>query len=312
MTPRPFRFGLQVIAADSAAGWRETSRRAESAGFDVILMPDHFKRWAPLPALAAAAAVTERLRLGTLVCCNDFRHPLMLAREAATVDVISDGRFELGIGAGYARYDYEATGIPFDPPGVRVERLAEAVRLIKSAWSGESVNLNGAHYTVADYTGEPSPLQGPGPPILIGGASRKLLGIAAREADIVGLIARPRAEGAAIESNDLSLAAVERKLDWVRAAAGERFASLELSCNVHVVEITDDATGATARLADRLGCDERDLAASPHVWIGTVSNICDQVREVREKLGISYYTFYRGNDKQLKSFEAIVPHLAGT
>lgn len=310
--PRPFRFGIQLALARSAAEWRAAAARAESAGYDVLLMPDHFgSQLSPLPALAAAAAATTTLRVGTLVACNDFRHPLVLAKEAATLDLLSDGRFELGIGAGWDASDYTETGIRFDDPGVRVARLKEAIELVRRAWTGDAFSFEGAHYAARDYRGGPPPVQQPGPPLLIGSGAPKLLAFAARTADIVQFAPRPLRDGSDLIWSNIAAEEVARKVEWVRAAAPERVDSLEISCNVIEVEVTDDVEGAVARLAGRIDCEPEGLRDSPHVWIGTVDAIVDRLRGWRERLGISYYTIL-GDLELLEAGAPIVAALAGT
>ena len=274
-------------------------------------MSDHFGRQlSPFPALAAAAAATSTLRLGTLVACNDFRHPLMLAKEAATLDVLSDGRFELGIGAGWSADDYDKTGIRQDSPGIRVERLQEAVTLIKNAWSGEPFSFSGIHYTVTDYTGAPRPLQQPTPPLLIGSGAPKLLAVAAREADIIGFAPRPRGDGSSPSWYDISPDSLDRKLQWVREAARQRTAPLELSCLVSAVEITRDTGAAVERLARRFGIAADAVLNSPHIWVGSVDAICAQLLLRREQFGISYQTIV-GDYETLAAAAPVVERLAG-
>jgi probable F420-dependent oxidoreductase len=185
---RPFRFGVNVRTAVSGVEWADKARRVEVLGYAVLLVPDHLAELlAPFPALAAAAAATTRLRIGTAVLNNDFRHPVLLAREAATVDVLSDGRLELGIGAGHMQSEYEEAGLGFDPGATRVERLAEAVAMVKRLLEGETVTFAGGHYRVTGHTIHPRPVQRPRPPIFIGGSAPRLLRVAARAADVVGL-----------------------------------------------------------------------------------------------------------------------------
>ena len=311
-TSRPFRFGIQLGLADSGTEWRAAATRAEAAGYDILLIPDHFgQQLSPFPALAAAAEATTTIRVGTLVACNDFRHPLMLAKEAATVDLLSDGRFELGIGAGWAIDDYAETGIPFDGPGVRVARLQESIELVRRAWTGEAFSFDGAHYTAREYCGGPLPVQRPGPPLLIGSGAPKLLAYAARTADIVQFAPRPVRDGSGLIWGNIAADEVARKVEWVRAAAPERLDSLEISCNVVDVEITDDAEGGVARLAGQLGCEPEALRDSPHVWIGAVDAIVDRLRGWRERLGISYYAIL-GDLELLEAGAPIVAALAGT
>src|SRR5260370_27161029 len=183
-----FRFGVQVSQVESAPQWRDKARKLEDLGFSTLFMPDHFgQELAPLPAIAMAAAHTTTLRVGSLVFDNDYKHPAILAKEAATIDLLCDGRLELGIGAGWMRTDYDQLGLPYDSPPVRVDRFEEALHVIKQGFTGEQFTYRGAHYRITDYASWPKPVQQPGPPLLIGGGRQRVLSIAAREADIVGI-----------------------------------------------------------------------------------------------------------------------------
>lgn len=187
-----FRFGAAVSEAESAEKWDELARRVEDWGYSTLLLADHIiNPWAPLPALVAAAAATTTLRVGTMVIDNDFRHPAMLAKELATIDFLTEGRLEVGVGAGWLKQEYEAAGIPFDPAAVRIARLAEAVTVIKALWRGEPVDFSGDHYSITDLTMTPSPVQTPHPPLMIGGGGHHVLRLAARE----GIDHQPRTPG---------------------------------------------------------------------------------------------------------------------
>lgn len=285
--PRPFRFGVQVGSTGSAEEWREAARRAEALGYDILLAPDHIGgRFAYAPALMAAAAVTTTLRIGPLVLDNDFRHPALTASEAATLDVLSEGRYELGIGAGWMLEDYERTGIPFDPPGVRVSRFQESVRIIKGLFGDEPVTFSGEHYTVTDLEGFPKPAQQPHPPLLLGAGGKRMLSFAAREADIVSLIPL------ALPQGGLSLAvdaqSVADQVDHLRAAAGERFNEIELNILNQVLEVTDTPRPSVEALSERWGLSPEDIEESPHVMIGSVESIIESLLERRERFGISY------------------------
>ncbi|HEX3090716.1 MAG TPA: TIGR03621 family F420-dependent LLM class oxidoreductase, partial [Ilumatobacteraceae bacterium] len=239
---RPFRFGVQASTAADADAWVALARSVESLGYSTLTMPDHFgDQLAPVPALMAAAAATETLRVGALVWDNDYKHPIVLAKELATIDVLSRGRLEIGIGAGWLASDYEQSGIAFDSNKVRVDRFEEGLAVIKGAISSEAFSFTGDHYTVTDYTGAPRPVQTPCPPILVGGGGKRVLSIAAREADIVG-INGTLAAGAigpdAIAS--MTAAAIDTKVDIVKAAAGARFYEIEMNIRAFMVRVTDD------------------------------------------------------------------------
>jgi probable F420-dependent oxidoreductase len=273
----------------------EQARAAEAAGYDVLAITDHLgaDQLAAVPALAVVAAATERLRIATLVLNNDLRHPAVLAQELATLDVLSGGRLEIGLGAGWNRSEYAAAGISFAPGAVRVERLAETVRILKGLAGEGPFTMRGRHYAVDGLDGLPKPVQRPHPPLLIGGGSRRLLELAAGEADIVGLL--PRADS--LERRDFSdwlPAATERKVDWVRRAAGDRFERLELnSCNpLWPVQVTDRAlavaTEMAAQIESRMGMrvSARDLLDSPYVFIGSVDHLAGKLCELRDRFGV--------------------------
>jgi probable F420-dependent oxidoreductase len=271
-------------------------------------MPDHFEaeRMSTFLSLLMAAEATKQVRVGTYVIDNDFRHPALLAKEAATLDLLSGGRLELGIGAGYAEYDYAATGIPLDPPGVRVSRLAEAVQIIKRLLAGETVTFTGDSYTIHELVCHPHPLQQPHPPLMIGGGSKRLLSLAAREADIVSLV--PKAKVGALDFNDGSHAATEQKIAWIRAAAGERMAALELNTLVFECLVTDQRQRVAEEVAQKWGMPVEHVLDSVHFLIGTVEHMTEEVQMWRERFGISYVTVF---PQAMDAFAPVVAKLAG-
>jgi probable F420-dependent oxidoreductase len=317
MPPHPFRFGVINETMAAPAPWLESARRAEALGYRTFLLRDHFvpdyfgDQYAPLIALMAAASATTTLRVGTMVLGNDYRHPALLAKEAATLDVLSGGRFELGIGAGWLRSEYEQAGIPFDPNGMRVSRLEEALRVIKGIWAGELLHHEGAHYRVAGLVGVPRPTQRPHPPILIGGGHRRMLTIAGREAQSVGLLTSSVASGAlVVDPRQMLPEAVEEKLGWVRAGAGARWRDIELSLIPSLV-IADDRRGATERLiAERgwSGITAEQVWSMPSVLVGSAEQIETDLRERRERYGFSYYVI---SDRDAERFAPVVARLAG-
>jgi probable F420-dependent oxidoreductase len=307
---RPFRFGVTAPTPSGGTNWAERARRVEQLGYSMLVVPDHFRdHLAPVPALVAAALATTRLRVGSLVFSNDFRHPAVLAKEAATIDVLSGGRFELGLGAGWLREEYDQTGIRFDAPGTRVERLEEAVTIIKRLLAGERVTFAGRHYTIADLEGRPTPVQRPHPPIAIGGGGRRTLSLAAREASIVGLVPRARRDGSGLDLNDLSDAATREKLEWVRAAAGERFDSLEINTLIQAVAVADQRMAAADQLASRFKVAREVVLETVYVALGTIEEICETLRQRRERYGISYLTVF---ERDMEAFAPVVARLAGT
>ncbi len=310
--PHPFRFGVQCSSpqAVTRTSWAALARRLEAVGVHRLTVSDHLDdQLAPVAALMAAADATTTLRIGALVLCNDYRHPVVMAKEAATLDVLSDGRFELGLGAGWMTSDYLHAGIPFDPAPERIARLEEAVTLVRALFSGEPVAFAGDHYRVDGLAGSPTPVQSP-LPLLVGGGGRKVLELAGRHADIVGL--NPRLPGGVIDASvgpDATASATERKLGWIRAAAGERFASLELQTRIHLVAVTDDRQGMADALAEGFGLSPAEALASPHALCGTVEQIADDLVERRERFGISGIGLSLAD---LDAMEPVIARLAGT
>lgn len=316
MTPRsqrPFRFNVQCSSppAVDRSSWRALARRCEALGYSCLTVSDHLdEQVAPATALMAAADATTELRIGSMVFCNDFRHPVSLAKEAATLDLLSGGRLELGLGAGWLRADYERAGIALDPPSVRVSRLEEAIRVIKGLLSEEPVFFSGRHYRVDGLRGTPRPLQRPYPPIFLGGGGRRMLELAAREADIVGL--NPSMASGALDASigpDATATATERKLAWIRGAAGSRFEELVLQSRVHIVVVTNDRMGVASQLASGFGLTPEQALESPHALCGTVEEIVDDLVSRRERFGIS--TIGVPLDA-LESLGPVVAKLAGT
>lgn len=308
--PRPFRFGVQAHRARHATEWRERARRFESMGFDALYIPDHFdSQLAPFTALTSAAAATSTLRVGTLVLDNDYRHPVVVAKEAATLDVLADGRLDLGLGAGWLVADYEQSGIRFDPPATRIERLDEAVKVIKGMFTGEPFSFSGKHYSVNRIRGFPQPVQQPHPPILLGGGGRRMLGLAAREADIVHInydLREGRINPALVKTGmaDRTL----EKISWVEQAAGERFDEIELAMTVFVAAVTDDREAFAASVATGIEAEVRDVLEMPHFLIGSVEQIAGQLLERRERYGFSNVVLPGATAEQLAP---VVERLAG-
>lgn len=290
MKTRPFRFGVQEHGASSAREWREKARRAESLGYAALYLPDHFgDQLAPMPALMAAADATTTLRVGSLVFDNDYRHPVVLAKEAATIDLLSDGRFDLGLGAGWLASDYEQSGIPYDSAGTRIERLEEALVVIKGLLAGGSFTFSGKHYHVKGIEGSPSPAQRPRPPILLGGGGRRMLGLAARQADIVNVnydLREGRINRALVRTGLAE--ATDEKLGWIRDAAGDRLESLELSVTIFLANVTDDRDSIAASVATGLGSEPGAILEMPHFLIGTVDQIAEDLIARRERFGMSF------------------------
>jgi len=305
----PFRFGVQLSRAESAAEWRALVRRIEDLGFSTVYMPDHLDdQWSPLVALTVAAEATARLRVGTLVLCNDFRHPQLLAREAATLDLLSGGRFELGLGAGWMTTDYDASGLPLDPPAVRVARLAEAVEVIRALWTGGPTDAAGDHYRLTAASGYPAPAGVP--TLLIGGGSRHVLTLAGRHADVVGV--NPALTAGAIGAEVLASAQADQydqRLDWVRAGAGDRYDEIELQILTFLVQVVPDRQRVFDELAPVLGVAPTEIAESPIGLVGTVAEIVDTLQDRRRRWGFSSWVIHQ---HEVEAFAPVVARLAGT
>jgi probable F420-dependent oxidoreductase len=309
---RTFRFGVQASTARTGTEWAEQARAIEGLGYSTLFMPDHFvdTALAPMVALPFAAAATTTLRVGMLVLGNDYKHPAVVAKEAATLDVLSDGRLEFGLGAGWMTADYEALGMTYDRPGVRIDRLAEALQVVKGAWAEGPFDFAGEHYTITAYDGLPTPLQRPRPPILVGGGGEKLLRLAGREADIVGInpILSAGVIGAEAARNTVG-DATARKIGWVREGAGDRFDDLELQIRYFVAAITDDARDLAEAMAPGFGVSADEALQSGAVLAGSVDEVCDTLVRRREEWGVSYVVF---GDDTYEQFAPVVARLAGT
>ena len=291
----PFRFGVNVGPSRSQAEWAEKARKVEGLGYDALTVPDHLAEFfAPMPALVSAAEATKTLRVGTNVLNNDFRHPVLVAREAATVDLLTRGRLLLGLGAGHMRSEYDQAGLSFDTGATRVERLAEAVTVIKGLLRGEQVTFSGQHYCVTRHRRYPLPVQRPHPPIVISGNGRRLLTLAAREADIVGLSGITfRRGGTAPDISSWKASGISERLQLVREVSGDRYARLQLNVLVQRVVVTDDRREAAEELAShwtQLTPDE--ILQSPYVLIGSVNQIIEDLQSRRERWDISYFTVF--------------------
>jgi probable F420-dependent oxidoreductase len=294
---RPFRFGVVAAAASSGADWVARARRIESLGYATLVIPDNLRfTLAPLPALAMAAAATRSLRVGTYVLANDLRHPVLLAKDVATLDLLSGGRFELGIGAGRpdSAAENRMLGLSFDAGGVRVARLAESLIILKALLAGRKPSSDGTYYQSAEADVSPLPAQQPHVPVLVAGSGRQMLNLAAREADIIALGLPP----------DATEAMAAERIDWIRAAAGERFSEIEL--NVHLMAVGDQVP---SWMAARMHVTARDLAdrGSVAAVVGSVDQMCEQLIQRRERLGFSYMLV---SDELMEPFAPVVERLA--
>ena len=324
MTQRPFRFALQAFAGSSASGWFDTVQRAEDAGYSTLFSSDHYfgpgsisdatghrpVDLAPLTSIAVAAARTSSLRVGCRVFACDFHHPVVLAKEMATLDLLSEGRLEVGLGAGWVRDEYDGLGVAMERPSVRIAKLAEYVEVLRAHFTGEQIAVDGDFVHVEGFAGRPLPVQQPGPPIMIGGGSPKVLGLAGRLADIVSINfdnSSGRLGTASVASSGADETA--QKIEWIRDGAVDRFDALELEIGAYFVAVGDDAASQLEAMASRFGVAATEFASHPHALFGSVEQICDTLNERRQRYGISYVTVAQCH---LDEFAPVVAALAGT
>src|SRR4051812_18283494 len=311
---RPFRFSLGGGEPMSANALADRARRAESLGYSTYVISDHLlNSLAPNLALSVVATATKTMRVGHFVLNNDLRHPTVLHQELATLDVLSEGRLEIGIGAGWNEPEYKWSGVPFDPVPRRVSRLEESVTVLKGLFADEKLTFQGKHYTITDMDGRPKPVQKPHPPILIGGGGKRVLQLGAREAQIVGFAPRIGTSGGI---RSCTFEATREKVEWVRDTAGARFADIELNTYpaLRPTAVTDEPEKAAADLLESLRKREpldltvKEVLDSPHVFIGTVHQLVEKFTRLRDELGIS--NIMVGND--LDAFAPVVERLAGS
>ncbi|HXK23082.1 MAG TPA: TIGR03621 family F420-dependent LLM class oxidoreductase [Myxococcota bacterium] len=318
--PRPFRFAVQSFSAASGTEWRERARRVEALGYSALHLADHvvgpgpaiagsrhpIQELAAVPAMMAAADATRALKVGCRVFCIDYQHPAVLAKQAATIDLLSDGRLELGLGAGWLAAEYEALGIALDPPGVRIARLAETIRAFRALFTGEEVDVSGASLRLAGFAGAP---KRPFPPLMVGGGGRRVLSLAAREADIVSLNFNNRSGVIGPDGVRSSTAeATAEKIGWIRAAAGARFPSLELEIGAYFTFVQVGAEKIAAGMGQALGLTPAEMLRHPHGLFGSVDAVCEELERRRAQYGISYVTV---GDSALEAFAPVVARLAG-
>ena len=321
---RPFRFSVQAFEAESGRQWTDTARRAEDLGYSALFATDHYfgpgdisatsghrpVDVAPLTAMTAAAMATTRLRVGCRVFCVDYHNPVVLAKELATLDMLSEGRVEVGLGAGWVAAEYEGLGITMDRPGVRIERLAEAVEVLKAHWDGKPLDIHGRYVRASGFAGRPQPVQQPHPPIFIGGGAPRVLTLAGRLADIVSInfnnaAGKLGAGSVASSTRD----ATEEKISWIREGAGDRFGDIELEIASYFVAISEDPRDALEAMARRFGVTPEALSEHPHALIGSVPEVCDRLEQRRSELGVSYINVAQ---RSMEAFAPVVARLAGT
>jgi len=307
---RAFRFGVQLTGAPSRDAWLDKAKRAESLGYSVVTIVDHMgDQLAPMPALTAIAMSTTSIRVGPMVLANDWRNPLLVAREAATLDLLSNGRLELGIGAGWLTTDYEQLGIPYDRPGVRVERMMEALVLIRDLLSGERVNHSGPHYRLTNASCFPRPVQRPHPPIVVGGGSQRLLIFAGQLADVINVHTNLGAEHVVGDQSraDISSEAARRRFDWVREGARDRLHEIELGLRIFAASVTDRPEAAAAELGRRWQLSAAELLESPYALVGSLDQIAEGLLKRRHEFGATYFTW---NESEMEKMAPIVGRLA--
>lgn len=320
---RPFRFGCQAYNASSRAEWKDKARRAEDLGFSSFMLADHYigpgpalsatnhplQSLAAVPAIAVAAEATTSIKVGARVMCIDYRNPAVLVKEMATLDLLSDGRLEMGLGAGWLQGEYEAMGVPWDPAGVRITRLGEVVRMAKLLMADGEVNFEGTTGVRAvGFEGLPKTVQRPHPPIMIGGGAERVLKLAAREADIVSFNFDNSSGKIGPDVPTSGADAVARKVAWVREGAGDRFDQLELEIAAYFTFVTDKGAQVAEGMGSRFGMSGEQMLSHPHGLFGTVDAICDELERRREQFGISYVTV---GDSVAEAFGPVIARLAG-
>ena len=306
----PFRFAVQLSSAPSAAAWSEIARKIEDLGYSTLYMPDHFDdQLAPMVGLTAAACVTTTLNVGTLVLDNDYRHPVVLAKEAATLDLLSEGRFELGLGAGWMTSDYESSGIALDPPGVRVDRLAESLEVLRQLFTEGRATFHGAHYSIEGSTLTPTPFRPGGPPLVLGGGSPRVLTLAGAVADIVSVVPSLRSGAIGQEmAKGATPASYDARMAWIAEGAAGRATPPELQCWTVFTSITEDAPSLYEQFSSLFGLSVDEVIESPLGVAGTVSSVVEQLEARRERWGFSYLVIH---EPELEAFAPVVAALSG-
>jgi probable F420-dependent oxidoreductase len=309
MVLRPFRFGIQLRNASSRAEWRDRAKQAEALGYSTLFLPDHFgDAWSPTVPLTVAAEATSTLKVGALVYDNDYRHPLVLARDIAAMDFLLEGRVEFGLGAGWMTTDYVESGIALDRPGVRIDRMDEALTVMRQLWAEEAVTFDGDHYHLAAARCLPRPFTPGGPQIIVGGGGPKVLKVAAQHANIIGV--NPELTSGTAGAEAAQTAVAERYLErigWIREAAGERFAGLELQLLCQAEFVTPDRDAIFAAMAPGFAMSPEAARDVPIVLAGTVEQICDDLIARRETYGFSYIVVH-----EMEALAPVVARLAGT
>ncbi|KQU27955.1 MULTISPECIES: LLM class F420-dependent oxidoreductase [Nocardiaceae] len=320
---RTFRFAAGGEGNPDEGGARrfvKLAQKAEELGFDSFMIPDHLgNQVGPIAALGALAVATDKIRLGTAVLANGFRHPAVLAKDATTIDQISGGRLELGIGAGWLKEEYDKAGIAYESPGVRIEKLDESLTILDTLMRGQECHFQGKHYQVNGLQGSPRPRQGPRPPIAVGGGGPKMLAMAAKHADIISLVPSTTREGK-LKLSEITMEKSIERVELIRAAAGDRFADIELNWTITTILISDDREQTAEMVIGALDngfppnmeVDTRltveQILESPYIAIGSFEEIADQIRNVRARTTMSYVGVF---PTQMDAFAPVIPLLAG-
>lgn len=308
-TPRAFRFGVEMLETFDGMTWVESARHVESLGYYSLFAGDHLDEgFGPIMSMATAAMATTNLVVATAVFCTDFRNPVFLARELASIDLMSGGRLEVGLGAGYQINDYKGSGIPMDPPKVRVERLMEHVAVLRGLFGAAPFAFDGEHYRVETLNGTPKPYTPGGPPILVAGGGPRMLRFAAKHADIVGVNSMlPHSEKRPESNLDSVADSIDEKFAWIRASVGPRFEDLVFHGWIKVTTVTDDAEGVAQEIGAARGMSASAVLESPLFLIGTVEEIVEKLYERRERWGFSYYTIQQPSARE---FAAVIERLS--
>ncbi len=309
MTKHPFRFGIQLRNAADGPAWRAQARKAEDLGYSTLFLPDHFDAaWSPTVPLTVAAEATTTLNVGALVYDNDYRHPLVLARDVAALDVLSGGRVEFGLGAGWMTTDYEQSGIVLDRPGIRIERMEESLEIIRQLWTQESATFSGKHYTIKEAKCFPVPLTPGGPKLIIGGGGKRVLTAAAKHASIIGVNPELTSGTAGVEAAKTAIAdRYHERIGWIRDAAGARFDDIELQVLVQIEQVVPNREEVFSGVAPMFGITPEEAGRMPIVLVGTVDQICEDLIARREEFGFSYIVLH-----DMEAFAPVVARLAGT
>ena len=308
MSKHPFRFGIQLRNASDGPSWRALARKAEDLGYSTLFLPDHFDAaWSPTVPLTVAAEATTTLKVGALVYDNDYRHPLVLARDVAALDVLSGGRVEFGLGAGWMTSDYEQSGIVLDRPGVRIERMEESLEIIRQLWTQESATFTGKHYTIKEAKCFPVPVTPGGPKLIIGGGGKRVLTAAAKHASIIGVNPELSSGTAGVEAAKTAIAdRYHERIGWIRDASGSRFADIELQVLVQIEQVVPNREEVFAGVAPLFGITPEEAGRMPIVLVGTVDQICEDLIARREEFGFSYIVLH-----DMDAFAPVVARLAG-